>query len=82
MMLAQLEERAGNGPAARRVLQTALKHSQRCVPLWLLLARLEEAEGLHWAIDCFRDCLAFDELLSLSGLGIHSRYISLVQISH
>jgi pre-mRNA-processing factor 6 len=45
MMLAQLEERSGDLPAARRTLQRGLKHSPRCVPLWIMLARLEERQG-------------------------------------
>ena len=45
MMLAQLEERAGALPAARRALQRGLKHSPQCVPLWIMLARLEERQG-------------------------------------
>jgi Tfp pilus assembly protein PilF len=42
MMLAQLEEKSGDIPAARKALQKGLKHSPKCVPMWTMLARLEE----------------------------------------
>ena len=45
MMLAQFSSSRGDAQAARRALQAGLKHSPRRVPLWLMLARLEEKEG-------------------------------------
>ena len=45
MMLAQLDDGAGNVAAARRTLQKGLKHDSSSVPLWIMLAHLEEAHG-------------------------------------
>lgn len=45
MMLGQLEEAAGAPDAARRALQAGLKASPKSVPLWTMLARLEERQG-------------------------------------
>jgi pre-mRNA-processing factor 6 len=42
MMLAQWHSTRGDMPASKRALQAGLRHCPRSVPLWLMLARLEE----------------------------------------